>query len=58
MKQYNQEFLNIPLIATDTDETIIKTIKRIKKLKKPMIIHSYSSDSELIKRFVKLYPPN
>lgn len=55
MQQYNQDFINIPLLETDTDETIIKAIESIKKLKEPMIIHSYSSDSELIKRFIKLY---
>ena len=58
MKQYNQDFINIPLLETDTNETISKAIGSINKLQEPMIIHSYSSDSKLIKRFVKLYQSN
>jgi|LauGreSuBDMM15SN_2_FD.fasta_scaffold03590_4 hypothetical protein len=55
MKQYNQTFVNIPLLETDTDETILKAIEKIKKLQEPMVIHSFKSDSKLIKRFVNLY---
>ena len=55
MKQYNQNFVNIPLLETDTDETIIKAIEKIKIVQEPMVIHSFSSDSKLTRRFVNLY---
>lgn len=58
MKQYNQNFVHIPLLETDTDETILKSIEKIKKLHEPMVIHSFTSDSKLIKRFVNLYQSN
>jgi len=55
MKQYNQNFVHIPLLETDSDETILKAIEKIKKLQDPMVIHAFTSDSKLIKRFVNLY---
>ncbi len=55
MKQYNQNYVNIPLLETDTDATLLKAIEKIKKLQEPMVIHSFSNESKLITRFLHLY---
>lgn len=55
MAQYNQDFYNFPLSESDSDETIKKIIVSLEKLKQPMVIHSYTSDSNIIKKFIVLF---
>jgi len=55
MKQYNQQFLNVPLTETDSEEKIEETVEQILKLKQPIVIHGYSTNTESIKKFISLY---
>jgi protein tyrosine phosphatase (PTP) superfamily phosphohydrolase (DUF442 family) len=55
MKEYNQPFFNLPLTEATTDEQVRGLVLTIQKLKKPLVIHSYFSDSEHAKKFRAAY---
>ncbi len=55
MKEYNQSFYNLPMSETDKEEKIKDLVNSIQKLKKPIIIHSYSSNNENAKKFMAAY---
>lgn len=55
IEQHHQEFHNFSVLATDSETKIKATIEKIKKLRKPMIIHAFSTDQENSKKFLKLY---
>lgn len=55
MKQYNQPFFNLPMTETTTAEQLNALILSIKKLKKPIVIHSYFSESDHAKLFRAAY---
>ncbi|MFM2214015.1 MAG: hypothetical protein RL427_1278 [Bacteroidota bacterium] len=55
MKDYNQPFLNLPMRESTTENQVKALVLTIQKLKKPIVIHSYSSESEHAKTFKTAY---
>lgn len=55
MKEYNQTFFNLPMVDTDSDDRIIMLARSIQKLKKPIVVHAYNSESENSKKFMSIY---
>ena len=55
MKDYNQSFFNLPLSESTTENQVKALVLTIQKLKKPIVIHSYSSESEHAKIFKAAY---
>lgn len=55
MKQYNQSFFNLPMTETTSEEQLKALVLSIQKLKKPLVIHSYFSDSKHAKQFKAAY---
>lgn len=58
MRQYNQKFASLPISLNSSDEEIESFVERIVKLKKPVLINSYSTKSELSERFIKIFKAN
>ncbi len=55
MKEYNQAFYNLPMGENDGEAKIEALVRSIQKLKKPIVIHAYNSESENSKKFMAVY---